>query len=51
MLTPAATAPSTITLTLRLPHGVESTVAGLDADAVTLLVLEIVSSAARAGAC
>jgi hypothetical protein len=40
-----------VTLTLHLPHDVATTVTGLDADAVTLLVLELVNTAMRARSC
>jgi hypothetical protein len=35
---------SGITISLRLPHGVETTVTGLDANAATLLICEIVTA-------
>ncbi|HXC24798.1 MAG TPA: hypothetical protein VNU46_02705 [Gemmatimonadaceae bacterium] len=45
--TTAATPASAVTIALRLPQGVETTVTGLDADATTLLILELVSASAR----
>ena len=54
VLSPTDSLPSVardVTLTLYLPHDIATTITGLDADAVTLLVLELVSTATHARPC
>ena len=47
----SASASPPLALTLRLPTGVETQITGLDADTLTLVILELVGTAARSAAC